>query len=69
MPEKTLRIAIYALGLLGYFAFRSGHLLVGALAIAAAGFLTMITPRQLHARIIGALIMLYGLYVAALILG
>lgn len=69
MSEKTLKIAIYALGILGYLAFRSGHLLIGAFAIAAAGFLTMVTPRPLYARIAGAAIMLYGLYIAALILG
>lgn len=69
MSGRILRIVSVVLGLVTYYALQNGYFLIGGAALAANGLLMLVTPRKTWARVLGAIVMLYGLFIVAAALG
>jgi uncharacterized membrane protein len=57
------------LGIVLSFAFQTGHFLLGALCAIAYGLLLVVGQKHPLQRVVGGAMILFGLYVLALVLG
>ncbi|MFA5853996.1 MAG: hypothetical protein WC866_02815 [Patescibacteria group bacterium] len=69
MSQKTLKIVSIVLGIVSLYALQTGYFLIGGIALAANGVLVAVSPQKVWMRITGVLVMVYGLYIVAAVLG
>ncbi len=69
MSQRSVTILSVVLTIACTLAFNTGHYVLGALGIVASGVLTVYVGPQLWKRIVGGCMIVYGLYVLALVLG
>lgn len=69
MSQSTLTSVSILLGIVASFAFQTGNFLLGAVTLIVHGALTLYVGPSAGKRIVGGLMIGFGLYVLALVLG
>jgi hypothetical protein len=69
LSQSTVSILSIFLGIVTSFAFQTGHYLLGAVTLVAHGGLTLYVGPTRWKRALGGLMIAFGLYVLALVLG
>lgn len=69
MSQSTFATLSVVLGIVSTFAFQTGHYLVGAITMIVHGGLTIYMATTNGKRLMGGLMIGFGLYILALILG
>ena len=69
MSPSTVTALSFLLGLVASFCFQTGQFLIGSLALIASGILAVVAGPTTGRRVVGGLMIAFGLYVLALVLG